>query len=452
MKQLVIASTFFQCLTLVAAIDAGALPEADERILVLADGSQTPELTVPLVEQDGFAVVASRFDRVVDLAALLDPLRPVQFSPRLDEHPVWERLLRSHWQLGDGPVQVVMDFVQVDPAFSLAGIFAEADLWMHSDGLMTYSPTRRSLPLRISQRLCGLVHLDLVPGLRPKMLSEYDVPQRRVPLQSLWAVLDEVLQASAGAADPSPDGRPTALVLGQYLSSLGVVSAEEETALNARLVVEAARSGAEVCLFKPHPAAPPARTLALQAAAEGAGIDLVIDTSPEIAELTMRRRKPHWVISCFSTGLAGARYLLGIEAVAVGTRELLVRLNPYENSNRVPLVLAHLLFADRPVGGGFEAPQETETTDPRRDLQRLVDAVAYCMQPVLLAGSVEDVRDYLSAVSDDTELLTTVFRRRRLTALDLPGGLPAPDPLERLRRSVRRRLGRLSRVSGGPSR
>ena len=38
MKQLVIGSTLFQCLSLVAAVDAGALPDADERILVLADG------------------------------------------------------------------------------------------------------------------------------------------------------------------------------------------------------------------------------------------------------------------------------------------------------------------------------------------------------------------------------------------------------------------------------
>ena len=83
MKQLVIGSTFFQCLSLVAAIDAGALPEAEERILVLADGSQAPELTTPLPQQEGFPVVASRFDRVVDLAALVYPRRPVKFAPRV---------------------------------------------------------------------------------------------------------------------------------------------------------------------------------------------------------------------------------------------------------------------------------------------------------------------------------------------------------------------------------
>ena len=450
MKQLVVASTFFQCLTLVAAIDAGALPATDERILVLADGSQVPELTLPLAEQAGFAVVASRFDRVVDLATLLYPRRPVQFAPRLEEHFIWERLLRSHWQLGDEPVQVVMDFVQVNPAFSLAGVFAEAELWTHSDGLMTYSPTRRTLPLRISQRLRGLVHLDLVPGLRPTMLTEYGVEQRRVPLRSLWSVLDEVVR-NAPAAPDGADGRPTALVLGQYLSSLGLVSADEEIDLHRAMVVEAARRGAEVCVFKPHPAAPPARTLDLDAAAQQVGIELVVDTGAEVAELTMRRRKPHWVISCFSTGLAAARYLLGIETVAVGTAEMLPRLSPYENSNRVPLLLADVLFGGRTLAGGgtFEAPSETVSRDPRLDLQRLVGAVAYCMQPMLLADSVEEVRAYLHGLDADPDVLTTIFRRRRLTSLGLPGSLPPATALTRARRSLRR----LRRsISGAPSR
>ena len=248
MKQIIVASTFFQCLSLVAAVDTNALPDADERILVLADGSRAPELTVPLAEQEGFAVVRSRFDRVVDLAALVYPRRPVQLAPRPEEYPVWERLLRSHWRLGSGPVQVVLDFVQVNPGYSLAGIFADAELWTHSDGLMTYSPTRRTLPLRLSQRLTGLVHLDLVPGLTPRMLSEHGGLRRRVPLPALGAVIDEVLHGTE-TTSPARDeldgaGRPTALVLGQYLSSLGLMSADEESDLNAALVQESASRGA----------------------------------------------------------------------------------------------------------------------------------------------------------------------------------------------------------------
>ena len=160
MKQLIVASTFYQCLSLAAAVDAGVLPDADERILVLANSSQVPELSPALQEHQGFAAVATRFDRVVDLAALLYPRRPVQFAPRSVELLTWQRLLRSHWDLGDAPVQIFMDSVQVNPALALAVIFDEADLYVHSDGLMTYSPTRKasaapSQPAAVWAGVCG---------------------------------------------------------------------------------------------------------------------------------------------------------------------------------------------------------------------------------------------------------------------------------------------------------
>ncbi|GAA3715776.1 alpha-2,8-polysialyltransferase family protein [Microlunatus aurantiacus] len=456
MKQLVLASTFFQCLSLVAAVDAGALPDAAERILVLADGSQAPELTVPLAEQDGFDVVRSRFDRVVDLSELLYPRRPVQFAPRREEHLVWERLLRSHWRLGRGPLQLVLDFVQVNPGLSLAGVFADAELWTHSDGLMTYSPTRRTLPLSISQRLTGLVHLDLVPGLTPQMLAEHGVVHRTVGLPALGAVLDEVRRdaPSGAASDRATDvaeGRPTALVLGQYLSSLGLVTGAEETELSRSLVREAANRGAEVCVFKPHPAAPPAQAHALADAARQEGVELVIDPRPEAAELTMHRRRPTWVISCFSTGLSTAAYLLGLEAVAVGTSRLLSRLAPYENSNRVPLVLAEALFHR----DDFRPPALAGPDPGSRDLQRLVEAVAYCMQPDLHPGSAARTAAYLGELESEPDLLALFFKRRRLTRLGLPGALPARGWSSRTRHRLARVRSQVSLgqpVSGRPSR
>ena len=52
-------------------------------------------------------------------------------------------------------------------------------------------------------------------------------------------------------------------MLGQYLSSLELLTAAEESELNAALIQEAANRGAEVCVFKPHPAAAGTQTLAL---------------------------------------------------------------------------------------------------------------------------------------------------------------------------------------------
>lgn len=450
MKQLIVASTFYQCLSLAAAVDAGALPDVEERILVLANSSQVPELSPALQQHQGFDAVGARFDRVVDLAELLYPRRPIQFSPRAVELTTWQRLLRSHWGLGDHPVQILMDSVQVNPALALAEIFDEAELYAHSDGLMTYSPTRRALPRQLGQRLAGLVCVDLVPGLVPRLLAEIGVPLVPVPRESVRQLIKEVALTSGLPDAAGRDHRPTALILGQYLSSLRLLSREEESGLHQRMLVEAAARGARECVFKPHPSAPPPAMVELAAAAERAGVELVVDTSPEIAELTMRRWQPSWVISCFSTGLATARYELGIEAVAVGTRELLAALRPYENSNRVPLVLAEALFSGREIAGGrFEAPDETEDADPRLDLQRLVDTVAYCMQPTLLSESAERARAYLTMIADDPELLQTFFTRRRLTALQLPGSFPPPRMSVRARRWVGRPIRRISRRMTG---
>ena len=443
MKQLIVASTFYQCLSLAAAVDAGILPPAEERILVLANSSQAPELSPALQAHEGFTAVASRFDRVVDLAALLYPRRPVQFAPRSIELLTWQRLFRSHWYLGDAPVQIFMDSVQVNPALALAVIFDEAELYVHSDGLMTYSPTRKALPLHLSQRLTGLICVDLVPGLVPRLLAEERIAHLVVPRDPVRQLIKEI----CAAEDPAPpgDSRPTALILGQYLGALQLLTWQQEIALHRRMITEAAARGAEVCVFKPHPSAPPTAEVELIAAADLAGVELIIDPHPEIAEVTMQRYQPGWVISCFSTGLATARYLLGIEAVAVGPADLLATVKPYENSNRVPLVLTEALFAGR----GFEAPDETENRDPRLDLQSLIDAVAYCMQSSLLLSSAASARAYLGLIVDEPDLLTTFFRRRRLTVLHLPGALPPPRLAARARRWVGRRV---RSISASPNR
>ncbi len=215
-------------------------------------------------------------------------------------------------------------------------------------------------------------------------------------------------------------GRPTALVLGQYLSSLGLLSGPEEAELNRSLVREAADRGAEVCVFKPHPAAPPAHSFALADEARRCGVRLVVDNRPEAAELTMHRRRPRWVISCFSTGLSTAAYLLGLEAVAVGTTQLLPRLAPYENSNRVPLVLAEALFHRT----DFLPPALAGPDPGSRDLQQLVEAVAYCMQPDLHPELASRAAAYLELLESEPELRALFFKRRRLTRLGLPGALP----------------------------
>ncbi|MBA8795162.1 hypothetical protein FHX74_002790 [Friedmanniella endophytica] len=446
MSQLVVASTFYQCLSLAAAVDVGALPDPDgERILLLADSSQAPELSVPLDRQTGFAEVAKRFDRVIDLAPLVAPRRPVQFAPRADELEMWSQLLVRFWELDAAPGSVIMDSVQVNPAPALARIFRHAELWTHSDGLMTYSPTRKPLPTELGQRIRGLCYVDLVPGLRPQLLAEHRPEHRTVPA----AAVREVLRGVVGTApdhdhdhdadhdrdhDRGAGHRPHALVLGQYLPSLGLISTEEETELHRAMIAEVAGRGIDRCVFKKHPSAPPAAGWALREIAAELGVTLVVDDGPGVAELAMIDDPPALVVSCFSTGLATARFLLGLDAVAVGTPLVLGRLTPYANSNRIPLVIADALFAGR--GGGAVAPGA--------ELDGLVAAVAYCMQPTVVPQlRPVAVAQLARLAAEDRRTLTRYFTRRRLTRLDLPGQPPQPSAHRRALSRLKRRTLRL---------
>ncbi len=131
-----------------------------------------------------------------------------------------------------------MDSVQVNPALALAVIFDEADLYVHSDGLMTYSPTRKALPLHLSQRLTGLVCVDLVPGLVPQLLAEERIAHLVVPRDPVRQLIKEICAATDAVS--APDHRPTALILGQYLGSLQLLTWQQEIDLHHQMITEAA--------------------------------------------------------------------------------------------------------------------------------------------------------------------------------------------------------------------
>ncbi|MBM7093836.1 hypothetical protein JTP67_36120, partial [Streptomyces sp. S12] len=58
--------------------------------------------------------------------------------------------------------------------------------------LMSYGPTRNRLDPLVGTRVERLLHLDLVPGLRPLLLTEFDVPAEVVPTRAFTEVLDEL--------------------------------------------------------------------------------------------------------------------------------------------------------------------------------------------------------------------------------------------------------------------
>ncbi|MEU9418261.1 polysialyltransferase family glycosyltransferase [Streptomyces sp. NPDC048272] len=410
--QIFLASTLYGAATLAAGIDAGAFPPAHRRILLTSNHSVTHEITPGLTGMPGFDALRPRFDEVRDWNAVIAPQHPSVWTPRPEDVPLWERQLRAAWGLGEDRVELVVESLQVPPAQGLCQVFPGAAVDVYADGLMSYGPTRVRLDPRIGMRVRRVLHLDLVPGLEPLLLTEFGVRAQSLPSADFLKVLAEL---TAYGRPPADVGESPAVLLGQYLAALELISAAEEEDLHVEMVRGAYARGHRELVFKPHPSAPAAYSRRAEEEARRLGARLTVIAEPVLAETLYERLRPALVVGCFSTGLLTASELYGIPVARTGTEAMLERLTPYENSNRIPLVLVDALLpdlagADRPPGAGG-------------DLPALVAAVGFTMQPRVLADRRAEAERYLAA--GPTPETARYFRRRRLTALALPGGVPA---------------------------
>ena len=449
MKQIFLASTLFELVCLAAGIDGGdydrpaapALmgtdglapedaPAAAERILLVSNNAVVMELSESFVDAPGAASLVDRFDRVVDLNEALAPLHvhPSSWRPDHADLPVVESYLRGRWGLDEADeIELVIESPQVNPAIALGRVFSRATMRVHADGLMSFGPTRNQIPLTNGQRMSVLHYLPLVPGISPRLLDEFGIVHRPLGVESFTAVVRElgehsahVLEAELGdVLGAAPSGtRPWALVVGQYLSALGLITSEEETQLHIDMIEAAAARGLEVVVFKPHPAAPPSQTGPLFEAAHRLGITLQVFDLPVMAEVIIDRLSPDLIVGGFSTALMTARQIYRVPALAVGTDLLLEAIAPYQNSNRIPLTIISEICDG-------SAPDEAGTPP---QLERLLAAVTYCMAPTLSHDLRDTATDFLTEVFDEridsgdsADRFSRYFKRRRLTALALPG-------------------------------
>ncbi|MER6994480.1 alpha-2,8-polysialyltransferase family protein [Streptomyces sp. NPDC000410] len=434
--QIFFASTLYGAATLAAALDSGCFEPADRRLLLVSNNAATPETTPSLDTMPGFERLRGRFDRVLSWNEAIEPLHPGGWAPRPDDVPLWERHLRMLWGLGDDRVELAVESIQVNPALAIAQLFPDARLDVYADGLMSYGPTRSKIDPLVGERVRRLLHLDLVPGLEPLLLAEFGARPQLVPVEAFTKVVDEL---AYGAEELPFDGAAPALLLGQYLTALGIITAAEEEDLHLRMVRGAVALGHRKLVFKPHPVAPAAWSRALEREAGKLGVELTVLERPLLAEVLYRRLKPALVVACFSTALLTASTFYSIPVARIGTEPLLDRLTPYQNSNRVPLTLVDALVPDLEAGASG-APRPADDA-----LRGLVRAVGFAMQPQLRPDLREAAQTYLSAhLSPRT---WRYFKRRRLTVLGLPGGLPVPR--NAAVRRVARRVRRLKRAALG---
>ncbi|MFI5683645.1 alpha-2,8-polysialyltransferase family protein [Streptomyces sp. NPDC051636] len=426
-------STLYGAATLAAALDSDCFTQEDRRLLLVFNNSATPETTPAVDAMPGFEPLRDHFDAVLSWNEAIRPFHPGAWTPRPDDIPLFERYLRLLWDLGDDHVELVLESIQVAPALTVAQLFTDAPIHVYADGLMSYGPTRNKLDPLVGTRVRRLLHLDLVPGLTPMLLTEFDVPAQVVPTAAFLKVLGE-LSASVSRL-PALSGN-SALLLGQYLSALGILSPQEEEDLHVRMMRGAVERGHRAIVFKPHPTAPARYSRVLETEAEKLGVDLTVLDVPVLAEALFEMSPPGLVVGCFSTALFTASAFYGLPVARIGTELLLERLTPYQNSNRVPAVLADALLPD------LEG-REGEDPVPAGTLTGLVTAVGFSMQPQIHPSLRTAAEGYLSRHFGPRT--RRYFKKRRLTSLGLPGGIP-----ERLsflpRNSTARRVVRRARA------
>ncbi|MER5971788.1 polysialyltransferase family glycosyltransferase [Streptomyces sp. NPDC002055] len=420
--QIFFASTLYGAATLAAALDADCFGPADRRLLLISNNATTPETTPSVDTMPGFERLRGRFDRVLSWNETISPFHPGGWSPRQDDVPLWERHLRLLWGLGDDEVELAVESIQVNPSLALTQLFPGAPVDVYADGLMSYGPTRNKLDPLVGTRIRRLLHLDLVPGLRPLLLTEFGVEPEVVPTDVFTAVLAELAEDQAGG-EALPEPTAPALLLGQYLSALDILTPEEEEQLHVTMLRGAAELGHHNIVFKPHPTAPARWSRVLEKEAGELGVRLTVLDTPVLAEVLYQRMRPALVVGCFSTALLTASAFYGLPVARAGTDLLLERLSPYQNSNRVPVTVVDALLpeiTDAAAVTGWTSPSREEVADR---LTGLVAAVGYAMQSQIYPGLRAEAERFLATRLDTRTW--RYFKRRRLTSLALPGAIPS---------------------------
>ncbi|MEG3630922.1 polysialyltransferase family glycosyltransferase [Streptomyces poriticola] len=418
--QIFCASTLYGAATVAAALDAGLFEPADRRLLLVTNNAANPEVTPSVDAMPGFGRIRDRFDGVLSWNETIAPFHPSGWGPRPDDVPLWERHLRLLWGLGDDEVRLAVESIQVNPSLALCQLFPGTAVDVYADGLMSYGPTRDKIDPLVGTRIGRVLHLDLVPGLRPLLLTEFGVAPEVVPTGAFLKVLGELAEEEGEPEDVGEE--PPALLLGQYLSALGILTAAQEEELHLRMVRESVALGHRRLVFKPHPMAPAGWSRLLEEEAGRLGARLTVLDRPVLAEVVFQRMRPALVVGCFSTALLTAATFYGLPVARAGTETVLARLAPYQNSNRVPLTIVDALLpdlADASAVTGWRPP----TPERVAELTTLLTAVGFAMQPRIYPRLRPEAEGYLAEhLGPHT---WRYFKRRRLTALALPGALPA---------------------------
>ena len=416
--------------TIVEHFDVG---EVEERVLLVVNSVPAPETAVPVHLVAEYEPLVARFGRVVHLNDLIRPEHPFGWSPVADSHHA--RLaaaqLRSECGVGDGePHTLWLESIQGVASHSLARTMDTAEVNIYSDGLMTYGPTRIDLSPRIGDRVRGVYHLDLAPGHTPYVLREFGPRYHPFPVESFLRTT-KLLHA----APIEHEVEPVSIVLGQYLADLELLTPEQDAALLERMIAVAleAEPGLPV-LVRPHPRAARDDVHRVVQGFSDAGAAVRLAPPAGLVETLYQELDVRLVVSCFSTGMFTAR-ALGIRTIAVGAREVLAALEPYQNSNRVAVVMADLLNESAALeGGGIRGREPDQET-----IELVIAMTSISMQPGVLEALVGVHDERLAALPAERRDVVRRYIPQHHLARVAPSFGPVPvGPTQWLGRRLRR--------------
>jgi hypothetical protein len=391
--------------------------------------------------------IFAKFERVVRLDQLIAPEHPLQWRFHrswLGHRRLWLK------ELGIPHVdELVLESIQVPPAWTLAHFFSEARIRVYSDGLMVYSPTRIALSPEVLRRATDVYHVDFLPGVTPLLLREARPNYVPLSLAELSGVFPE--------RRPHLQPAKRVVFLGQALASAQIMTAEQEREVYLAALVRLSSLVEEGELsFKAHPSAPPAALHALsQGFARATRRTLRLEPGKGAVEDVLATGEVRAVGSIFSTGLFTARGLYDVAAFTFHARECFANLTPYENSNRIPVLAADLLLPkldDLAEGdvAAFAALCERPAPIEAAAIERFREAqlvVGYHMQRESLAAQARNVRAlaaarpelsfYLQGAGADSEI--SLARRMAVRGLEAAASrVLDPARLAKLKRDPQR--------------
>lgn len=380
-------STKYGFATVLGILDILSEQHKDNAVLLISDHSVDSEIFRSLYcSIIGTGVCNKYFDKIYYLNDLIAPLHPAKWiSPKntMDKLAIRSILCTL---LGVNKVETLLiESLHVAPAATLAEIFYDSELLVYSDGLMTYGPTRFKLPYSIGSKVSNLFYIDLLHGLKPNYLKEFHVNLCPVDPEIIKSKIKEIsvnIQPELMLENDVP------VFAGQYLSGLGIISEEEEVGLYVEGIVCAAKKGKiNSVYFKPHPSFSSTLINLVRENALKKGINILVLPSTQLLEELMLIFKPAFVVSVFSTALATANAIFKAKSYSFRTEWFIRKLEPFQNSNRVPAYICLHVFED--IENKSLVLKESD------NLQMAVNILSYGMQPSLHLDTNKIIKDLL---------------------------------------------------------